>query len=106
MKLNELHDIDEGWKSTAGAVAIAAAAAAGIAVSPKITIDGVTYDKAISAPPADAKIVTKDGKKYRVWQGTSLKRRPGGNRSNLYQPVDETREPTSARKDFKTIYRI
>lgn len=81
--------LDEGWKSKAGAVALAAATATGIALSPKLTIDGVTYDKAISAPPPDAKIVTKDGKKYKVWQGTYLKQRPGGNKYNLYQQIDE-----------------
>lgn len=89
MKLNELHNLDEGWKSKAGAVALAAATATGIALSPKLTIDGVTYDKAISAPPPDAKIVTKDGKKYKVWQGRSLKQRPGANKYNLYQQIDE-----------------
>lgn len=87
------HVVSEGWKSKAGAAALAAATVAGIGMSPKLTVDGVTYDKAISAPPEDAKTVTKDGKRYKVWQSRPLKQRPGGGKYNLYKQIDESAWP-------------
>ena len=86
-------EVSEGWKSKAGAAALAAATVAGIGMSPKLTVDGVTYDKAISAPPEDAKTVTKDGKRYKVWQSSPLKQRPGGGKYNLYKQIDESAWP-------------
>lgn len=86
-------EVSEGWKSKAGAAALAAATVAGIGMSPKLTVDGVTYDKAISAPPEDAKTVTKDGKRYKVWQSSPLKQRPGGGKYNLYKRIDESAWP-------------
>lgn len=67
MKLHELHQVDEGWKSKMAAGAIAVGTIAGIANSPAITIDGTRYDKAVGSPPVSAKTVVHNGKKYKVW---------------------------------------
>lgn len=53
-------ELQEGWKTKTAAVALAGAVVAGIANSPKVEINGATYDKAISlsSAPADAKSTT------------------------------------------------
>jgi hypothetical protein len=54
----KIEQLDEGWKSTAGAVALAGAVAVGVANSPKVEIDGQMYDRAVSSAPDTAKSAT------------------------------------------------
>lgn len=68
--------LEEGWKTGAAAVALSAAVVAGIANSPKVEINGETYDKASSlrSAPADAKTATVsiNGKKTKVLYWTAM----------------------------------
>ena len=89
MKLHELHQIDEGWKSKLAAGAIAAGTIAGIANSPPITIDGTRYDKAIGSPPASAKTVEYNGKKYKVWSVNHQGPKQAPRKIFLYSAVNE-----------------
>lgn len=77
--------LGEGWKNTVGAVALAAAVGTGIALSPKVEIDGVVYDRAISSAPSNAKSasVMLNGKKTKVkyWAATGSK---FNRQSNVY----------------------
>lgn len=82
--------MNEGWKSALAATAIAGGVAVGIAASPKLTVDGQTYDKAIVNAPSTAKIVTVDGKKYKIWSQRPIKMHPGNSQTRLYQKIDES----------------
>lgn len=69
-------ELEEGWKMGAAAVALSAAVVAGIANSPKVEINGETYNKAgsLRSAPAEAKTatVTINGKKTKVLYWTAM----------------------------------
>lgn len=83
--------IGEGWKSSAAGAAIAGAVMTGIANSPKITVDGISYDKAVGGGAADpknakeVKTVTIKGEKYKVWSVVGYK----GRITYLYTKLDK-----------------
>lgn len=78
-EIHKIEQLDEGWKMGAAAVGLSAAVVAGIANSPKVEINGETYDKAMSlrSAPDDAKSATVsiNGEKKKVlyWEVRSGK---------------------------------
>jgi len=84
-------DVREGWKMGTAAAVLSAAVVAGIANSPKVEINGETYDKAgsLRSAPADAKsaTVTINGKKTKVLYWTAMGTKH--NRKNrVYAPAE------------------
>lgn len=77
-------ELQEGWKGAVAGAAVVGAVAAGIGTSPKVEINGHTYDKAVSSAPATAKSATVsiNGKKKSVkyWDATG----PKGRVSRVY----------------------
>lgn len=72
MKVSELFEspVQEGWKDVAVA-GVLAASALGVALTPKATVDGQTYDLATGSAPSTAKSTTAmvNGKstKIKIW---------------------------------------
>ena len=84
-------ELEEGWKMGTAAAVLSAAVVAGIANSPKVEINGETYDKASSlrSAPEDAKTatVTINGKKTKVLYWTAMGTKH--NRKNrVYAPAE------------------
>lgn len=84
-------ELEEGWKMGTAAAVLSAAVVAGIANSPKVEINGETYDKAgsLRSAPDDAKTatVTINGKKTKVLYWTAMGTKH--NRKNrVYTPAE------------------
>jgi len=81
-------ELQEGWKGAVAGAAVVGAVAAGIGASPKVEINGHTYDKAVSSAPTTAKSATVsiNGKKKSVkyWDAAG----PKGRVSRVYA-IDE-----------------
>jgi hypothetical protein len=96
------NELREGWKMGAAAVGLSAAVVAGIANSPKVEINGETYDKAMSlrSAPDDAKSATVsiNGEKKKVlyWEARSgkhmLKKKVYAIQEELNEDVIEVEE--------------